>query len=111
VKHEDDNLNNTQESFLEAQEKPHDWLGNEKNEQKYSARNNIRDPYLDHAAGDYEPLIEDSRFHTSEDTRRTTGKSNKETGFSQKKLDRIIAKKGRLDDVQTISNPLDLDRH
>ena len=32
MKHEDDNLDNTQESFLEAQEKSHDWLGNEKNE-------------------------------------------------------------------------------
>jgi len=109
VKHEDDNLDNIQESFLEAQEKSHDWLGNEKNEQKYSARNNIRDPHLDHAAGDYEPLTADSRFRSSEDERRTTGKPNKEPGFSQKKLDRIIAENGRLDDVQTISNPLDLD--
>lgn len=111
MKHGDDISDNTQESFLEAQEKAHDLLGNEKNDRKYSAKKYIPDPDLDHAAGDYEPLKEDSRFHTSEDPHRTTGKFNKERGFYQKKLDRIIAKNGSLDDTQTISSPLDNDRH
>lgn len=111
MKHEDDISDNTQESFLDAQEKAHGWLGNRKNDKKYSARNYIRNPNLDHAAGDYEPLKEDSRFHNSEDPHRTTEKFNKERGFSQKKLDKLIAKDGRLDDMQTMFNAMDHDRH
>ena len=109
MKHEDDISDNTQESFLDAQEKAHDLLGNEKNDQKNSARNYIRNPHLDHAAGDYEPLEKDSRFHTSEDPHRTTGKFNNERGFSQKKLDRLIAKNGSLGDKQTKFSSLDHD--
>ena len=111
MKHEDDISDNTQESFLEAQEKAHGWLGNEKSDKKYSARNNIRNPDLDHAAGDYEPLKEDSRFHISEDLHRTTGKFNKERGFSQKKLDKQIAKNEKLGEMQTMFNAMDHDRH
>jgi len=111
VKHGDNISDNTRESFLEAQEKAHDLLGNEKNDRKYSAKNYIPDPDLDHAAGDYEPLKEDSRFHTSEDPHRTTGKFNKERGFSQKKLDRLTAKNGRLGDMQTMFSASDHDRH
>ncbi|MEK4711685.1 hypothetical protein [Sporosarcina sp. FSL K6-5500] len=111
MKHEDDISDNTQESFLEAQEKAHGWLGNEKIDKKYSAKNYIHNPYLDHAAGDYEPLKEDSRFHNSEDPHRTTGKFNKERGFSQKKRDALIAKNGQLGDMQTIFSTLNHDRH
>ena len=112
MKHEDDISDNTQESFLEAQEKAHGWLGNEKTEKKYSAKNYIPNPHLDHAAGDYEPLKEDSRFHNSEDPHRTTGKFNKERfSSSQKKRDALIAKNGQLMICKLYSSTLNHDRH
>lgn len=101
VKHEDDISDNTNESFLETQEKAHDWLTSTPTDKKHTARSYIPDPYLGHAAGDYEPLNEDSRFHTSEDSHQTSGKFNKERGFSQKKLDELLAKNGRLDNTPT----------
>ena len=55
MKHEDDISDNTKQPFLEAKRNTC-WLGNEQIEKKYTARSYIRDPYLDHAAGDYEPL-------------------------------------------------------
>lgn len=111
MKHEDDISDNTNESFLETQEKAHDWLTSTPADKKQTARSYIPDPNLGHAAGDYEPLREDSRFHNSEDPQRTTGKFNKESGFSQKKLDKRIAENGRLDDKPTTFSELDQDRH
>ncbi len=111
MKHEDDISDNTNESFLDTPEKAHDWLTSTPADKKHAARNYIPDPNLGHAAGDYEPLKEDSRFHTSEDPHRTTGKFNKERGFSQKKLDELIAENRRLGDTPTIFSALDHDRH
>ena len=60
MKHEDsDDLNQP------LHENGNGWLGNNQIEKKNSGRSFIRDPYLDHAAGDYEPLQDDSRYrHT-----------------------------------------------
>jgi hypothetical protein len=87
VKREDDSSDNTKENFPEAQEKSNGSLGNKLNTKKQSNRCTIRDPYLGHAAGDYEPIQEDSRFHVSEDPERIVGKPSKERRFMQRKLE------------------------
>ncbi|MEK5071531.1 hypothetical protein [Sporosarcina sp. FSL K6-1508] len=71
MKHEDDFSEDTKETFLETQEKAGHWVGNEQIEKKITGRSYIRDPFLDPAAGDYEPIQEDSRFHVSEDRERS----------------------------------------
>ncbi|MBO0603602.1 hypothetical protein I2483_18215 [Sporosarcina sp. E16_3] len=109
VKHEDDISDNTNESFVDTPEKSPDWLTSTPTDKKHTARSYVPDPHLGHAAGDYEPLKEDSRFHTSVDPHQTTGKFNKERGFSQKKQDELIAKNGQLGDTPTISSALDHD--
>ena len=62
MKHEDDLSDNLKHP---SHENGNDWSGNDQIEKKNSGRSFIRDPYLDHAAGDYEPLQDDSRYrHT-----------------------------------------------
>lgn len=111
VKHEEDILDNTNDSFVDTPENAHDWLTSTPTDKKYAARVYISDPYLGHAAGDYEPLKEDSRFHTSDEPHRTTGKFNKVREFSPKKPDELIAENGRLVDTPSIISALDHDRH
>ena len=63
MKHEDDFLINPKMAFNEeqgsAKETDGGWIGSEQTEKRYNGRNFTRDPNLDHAAGDYEPLQED----------------------------------------------------
>jgi hypothetical protein len=87
VKREDNIWDNTKENFLETQEKTHSWLGNEQIKKKHADRSYTRDPYLGHAAGDYEPINENSRFHVSEDPKRTVDKSSKEKKFTENSLE------------------------
>ena len=62
MKHEDDLSDNLKHP---SYENGNGWLDNDHIEKKNSGRSFIRDPYLDHAAGDYEPLQDDSRYrHT-----------------------------------------------
>ncbi|MBO0588869.1 hypothetical protein [Sporosarcina sp. E16_8] len=118
MKHEDDISDNTKESFLDAQEKAHGWLGNEKTDKKFPARNYTRNPSLDHAAGDYEPIQENSRFHLSEDQERTAGKSSKESRFTQNKFNdnqRALPDEqhpaDKTDENQSISSVSDQNQH
>ena len=105
VKYEDDMSDSMQESFFEV----HDWLTGKPTDQKHSTKSYIPDPYLGHAAGDYEPLNENSRFHPSADPHRTTRKFNKVRGFSQKRLDELLAMNGRLGDTSTTFSAMDAD--
>ena len=62
MKHEDDLSDNLKQPFDENENK---WSDNNQIEKKNTGRSYTRDPYLDHAAGDYEPLQDDSRYrHT-----------------------------------------------
>ncbi|KAA0966835.1 hypothetical protein FQ087_11620 [Sporosarcina sp. ANT_H38] len=99
MRHEDDILDKTKESFLKAPEKPHT---------KHNTRSCFHDPNLDHAAGDYEPIQEDSRFHAS-DQERTAGKSNKERRFMQKKIEQQHCSE-KVGDSRSIIAALDHDR-
>jgi hypothetical protein len=105
VKYEDDISDSMQESFFEV----HDWLTSKLTDQKNSTKSYIPDPYLGHAAGDYEPLNENSRFHQSAHPHRTTRNFNKVRGFSQKRLDELLAMNGRLVDTSTTFSAMDLD--
>lgn len=75
MRHEDEVSDKTKESFIKTPEKSH---------MKHTTRSYLRDPNLEHAAGDYEPIQEDSRFHASVDQERTAGKSSKERKSIQK---------------------------
>jgi hypothetical protein len=86
VKHEDDFSENTKETFLETQEKAGSWSDNEQIEKKNTGKSYTHDPYLGHAAGDYEPIGEDSRFHISDDSERITDASGKENRFMKNKV-------------------------
>ena len=63
MKHEEDLSDNLKQPFHENE---NNWLGNDQIEKKNTGRSFTRDPYLDHAAGDYEPLQEDSRYRQTD---------------------------------------------
>ncbi|NYF23875.1 hypothetical protein [Sporosarcina sp. JAI121] len=81
-----DNLQKTfQEENGSANKSPGNWLDNEQLEKKNTGRSFIRDPYLGHAAGDYEPLEKDSRFHRSDDLEPIANEERKKSSFARHK--------------------------
>jgi hypothetical protein len=74
MKHEDDLSDNLKQPF---QENDNSWFGNEQIEKKNTGRSFTRDPYLNHAAGDYEPLQEDSRYRQTDNLEQFTGEQKK----------------------------------
>jgi len=67
MKHEDDLSDNLKQPFHENE---NNRLDNNQIEKKNTGRSFTRDPYLDHAAGDYEPLQEDSRHRHTDNSEK-----------------------------------------